>query len=874
MSNTRQPAGLFVVGRTDGAQVPLYGVDILAMISGTASEVQVSQSFKNDEDVPIEAVYTFPLPESAAVSSFVVEIDGKVVKGAVEEKEKAFEKYDAAMQQGHGAFLADQDRPNVFTVSAGNLLPNQKATIRLGYVTELEQTRDSIRMMIPTTVSPRYIPAETAAKMDAAELDHVCPPTVCGTVPYGLHLKVDIDSPVDIKEVSCPSHSTSVKIEGKKATVELMGEGIQLDQDFVLCIKTENSSQASAIVADDGEDNIVMLNLFPNAVAGKRQPCEFVFVVDRSGSMMGPSIEQARNALLLAMRSMRDGDRFNVVAFGMTSELMFERSVAYSQQSLNEASMLVSKMEADMGGTEIMGAMILATKDVQKGSKRQVLIITDGQVGNEDEVIKMANSQNCRLFTFGCGCGGNEHLLASVARSTGGKCEASHPGERIEPKIMRQVRRMTSSRMDNIKVEWGALEPNLMSPSKPLVLYAGDRFTLYARVRKGTKKTKVTIVADGPDGEVRFPVNVDLRKPVQKRAIAVLMARRAIQEIEEAPDPKGGSAQEREKKPGKAKILELALRYQLMSSETSFVAIEERKAGEQQQPAELRRVPVAMTKGWHGMMGASGPGPQGFSGIAGSSGCSGYSGCSGFSGIGGQSGTAQQQIMYTQPACYSPLHTPQNWTIAGKAPLYPAAGAVVVPEYTMPSAWDRKSFADADVGAVDKCALGSLADETCMDSGLNLRDDTEQKQLLMKLHDVPKKLNPGEFLVREGYLDASADFSNVSGAFSKLMQPPTGAAANELVDLLLNQCADGGFELTEHLLALSKADKAKIKVAISALGDKPIALRIRAVATLLAIGLFDLKFGDRCSEWEMAADKAHEWLSKNGIEESLAKTLR
>ena len=130
--------------------------------------------------MPVEAVYSFPLDESCAVSGFLIEVGGKVIGGKIEEREKAFERYDEAMAQGHGAFLVDQDRPNIFTASVGNLLPDQEAVVRLSYATELEQNGDAIRLLIPTTISPRYIPADEMKKMDPAELDHIRPPTIHG----------------------------------------------------------------------------------------------------------------------------------------------------------------------------------------------------------------------------------------------------------------------------------------------------------------------------------------------------------------------------------------------------------------------------------------------------------------------------------------------------------------------------------------------------------------------------------------------------------------------------------------------------------------------------------------------------------------------
>ncbi|HLX61619.1 MAG TPA: VIT domain-containing protein [Planctomycetota bacterium] len=597
MSNT-EAGGLF----SQGNRVPLKGVQIDVTAAGAAANVTVAQRYKNTERIPVEAVYSFPLQESCAVSGFEIEIGGKKIIGKIEEREKAFEKYDEAMAQGHGAFLVDQDRPNIFTASVGNLLPDQEAVIRLSYATELEQNSDSIRLLIPTTISPRYISKEELKKMDPAELDHIAPPTVLGGVPYGLKLSVEMDAAADVREVSCPSHPASVSIDGRKIRVELAGQDIQLDQDFVLNVRLAKPHEASAVVAREGDGaRAVMVNLFPDLKSFKRGPCEFVFIIDRSGSMQGQSIARARAALLLALRSLEEGDKFNIVGFGSSYDAMFKESVVYSQKTLDEATKKVEALHADMGGTELLAPLtfVLGSKDSGE-MPRQAILLTDGQVGNEAACIALASESaaRCRVFTFGIGSGVSEFLVKGLARASGGQAEFIHDNERIEPKVLRQFARMSSAFLKNARVDWGAFKTDFVAPSSTPQLFDGDRLTLYARVIGGTSG-EVAVVADGPNGTLRFPVIVDLERALDNRAIPVLMARRAIQELEEGGGVAGGSAQaDRKVKSTKAKVLELALRYQIMSSETSFVAVEERAAHAQSTNAELRRIPIALTKGW------------------------------------------------------------------------------------------------------------------------------------------------------------------------------------------------------------------------------------------------------------------------------------
>ena len=139
--------------------IPLQGIRLEACLTGLGSEVTVTQRYTNLEAVDVEAVYVFPLEEGAAVCGFTARVGDRLICGRVEEREKAFEVYDDAMAAGHGAFLLDQERPNIFTVSVGNLRPQQTIEIAITYVTLLTFEGAAVRLLIPTTVSPRYVPA-------------------------------------------------------------------------------------------------------------------------------------------------------------------------------------------------------------------------------------------------------------------------------------------------------------------------------------------------------------------------------------------------------------------------------------------------------------------------------------------------------------------------------------------------------------------------------------------------------------------------------------------------------------------------------------------------------------------------------------------
>lgn len=584
-----------------GVAVPLKGVAMDVRVRGAAVLTTVSQRFRNDEDSPIEALYSFPLEENSSVCGFEVEIGGRRIRGRVEEREKAFEKYDEAMQKGDSAFLLDQNRPDIFSVSVGRLLPGEEAVVRISHAGRTERFDRGLRLRIPTTISPRYIPPGKALEMDPAELDAILPPVVIGGVPYGLSMSVDIEAGSAISAISCPSYPITVSMHGRKARVGLAVREPQLDQDFVLDIELAEPGKAGVTACRDGSSVAMMLRFRPVLAESAKKPRDVVFIVDRSGSMAGESFEEARAALMLCLKSLEEGDRFNVVGFGSTMDLMFTAPVAYDQKNLDITTAIAGKWIADLGGTEILAPMKAVLEKAERGRNLNVLLLTDGEVGNEREVIELAakHRKNARIFSFGIGRGASGTLVRGVAKASGGMAEFIFPGERIEPKVMRQMARLSAPYAADTKLDWGGLSPSVAVPAELPAFCTGDEIDILCRV-PAVKDALVRIKA--ADGSVIAECAVDGSMPVSDdRTIPLLLAREFIASIEQGAASGGSEQSARRRKGDEARILSTALEYGLVSSQTSYVAVEEREGDEKGGTVNLRRVPVALTRGYGGM---------------------------------------------------------------------------------------------------------------------------------------------------------------------------------------------------------------------------------------------------------------------------------
>jgi hypothetical protein len=597
-----QPMGTTSTGLvTDGKPIPLRGVAVEARLRDLASEVTITQRYQNADAHPIEAVYVFPLEEGAAVCGFEAWIGNVHVVGTVKERDEAFEAYDDALAAGHGAYLLDQERPDVFTASIGNVPPGVEVLIRIRYVAEASLEGDAIRFALPTTVSPRYAPAEDRVGVGRPPAEAVNPP-LGWSVPYGLTLQVTLDMPSAIRAVASPSHPIALTVDGATGTVELGGGVTALDRDFVLLVTLAELHAPAVWIERDGERGHVAALAFQPRFETAEAPAEVVFVLDRSGSMEGSSIQEAKNALQLCLRSLRAGCRFNIVGFGSSFEMLFPESRPYANDTLQIASTAVAGMAADLGGTEILAPLqgILVTAPHPE-IPRQLFILTDGQVSNTEAVIGLLrkHAATTRIFIFGIGRGASHHLVRGMARAGNGAAEFIYPGERIEPKVLRQLAKALAPALTDVRIDWGGRRVT-PAPSHLPPLFSGSRALVYGFLPGGLPET-ATLHARSARGPVAFPLSLEARPVTSGPLLATLAARTLIRELEDQASEQEthrGSRQRRGQ-PDRlaAEIIRLGTTYQLCSSHTSFVAIERRET-----PVEgdlqLRKVPVLLTHGW------------------------------------------------------------------------------------------------------------------------------------------------------------------------------------------------------------------------------------------------------------------------------------
>jgi len=583
-------------------RVALRGVRMHAVLAAMSQKTVVEQTFLNREQHAIEAVYTFPLPDGAAVCAFEAITADRVLTGVIEETDDAIEKYESAVAAGDAAYLAEQERPDVFTIRVGNIKPRQAATVRLTYICPLEVNDNQIRVSFPTTVAPRYAADAGMDPVDAAiDADALNPPHVL-SVPYGLTFSADVRLGRKVKAITSPTHAIQITGDDREGYHLTLGGVVAMDREVVLSIELIKEV-GPCVQFEGGKDNqsYIAVTFVPEFEAHPENPAaiETVFVLDCSGSMGGSSITQATAALELCLRSLNVGDTFNICKFGSSFELMSPEPLVYSQATLDQAIGYIATGN-NFGGTELLQPLqaVLRTTPAA-GAVRSVILLTDGQVSNEPAILKLARQHRGRnrIFSFGIGPACSSFLVKGLARVTGGAAEFIVEGENMHEKVLRTFARLASPLASDVRIDWCGAEAQTLAELPPV--FDGEVLTVFARVL-GRRPAEVVLKCRTDAGEQSWAVAVP-NIPLPDGGIATMWARRTIQSLEEVNGITRSAA------PGKGSrerdlLISLSKEFGLLSSLTTFVAVEHRSLEErnQGQPA-TRRVPVMLANGWGGV---------------------------------------------------------------------------------------------------------------------------------------------------------------------------------------------------------------------------------------------------------------------------------
>jgi Ca-activated chloride channel homolog len=563
-------------GQSTG-ECPLKHTEVKAQVSGFISRVTVTQEFENNFTEKIEALYTFPLPEAAAVDDLTMQIGERVIKGKIMRREEAKAAYTAAKEIGKVASLLDQEQPNIFTQQVANIMPGQSIRIVISYVETLKYENGSYEWSFPMVVGPRYNPA----RVEQDDTSQISPqPSAAATVRAGhdISLEIDLDAGMPIVAVNSDTHETEVqKINEKHAVVRLRDNATIPNKDFVLTYRVAGDTINDAVLAHRSErGGFFTLILQPpqRVTAEDVMPKELVFVLDTSGSMSGFPIETAKQTLNLALNNLYPHDTFNVITFSGDTEILFPEPVRATPANLQKARVFLESQQGS-GGTEMMKAVKAALQPSDSQAHiRITCFMTDGQVGNDAEILaEVQKYKNARVFAMGFGSTPNRYLLDNMTTYGRGEVDYVTDVGETSKLAQRYNERVRSPLLTDISIDWSDLPVSDVYPKRIPDLFGVKPLILSGRYSKAAKGT-IHLRGKLPGQDFVRDIPVELpESEADHDVLASLWGRRRIDDLtRETLDNSLSQTVLSEKKEEIAKV---GLDYKLMTQYTSFVAIDD-----------------------------------------------------------------------------------------------------------------------------------------------------------------------------------------------------------------------------------------------------------------------------------------------------------
>lgn len=608
--------GVLLAQGPDGSSTPALRLDqnVKISISGIAARVQVSQDFENTSDAWIDGVYVFPLPDESAVDRLRMQVGDREIVGEIKEREEAKAIYEKAKQEGKKTSLLAQNRPNIFTTRVANIGPGERVTIVIEYQQAVQFTDTVFSLRFPMAITPRYIPGNVNAEVEKRSLSftgegwakdtdrvpdasQISPPVASPESGEGptTKLTVDLMSGFALTRLESLYHQMDVKKLADDAYSLTFTGKVLADRDFVLEWQPEKVEQASAALLSEeqGENRYLLLMLMPpQGQPEVHVPREAIYILDISGSMAGPSIVQAKEALRRALKRLRPVDRFNVISFSDSASALFAKSMPASDENIAEALSHLNALEAD-GGTEMRSALELALDGSgQRERIRQVIFLTDGAVGNEEELLALISKSlgDARFFTVGIGSAPNGYFMTRAAGVGRGTYTYIGDINEVQTRMDQLLSKLETPALTDITIRsTDGKQVEFESFPNPITdLYVGEPLMVAVRSSKDVANLTVAGEQLGKGWEYA----VDTTSHGSRPGIAALWARKKIRS--EMDTLALGGDEENVKKV----VLATALEHQLVSKYTSLVAVDKMVSRPQ---GALSQKQVVKTAAPHGM---------------------------------------------------------------------------------------------------------------------------------------------------------------------------------------------------------------------------------------------------------------------------------
>lgn len=566
----------------DGRTLPLERVRLLGEAGAGLAQIVVEQTFRNPHAEALSLTYTLPLPADAAVIDFAFQLGERRISGEVDRKADARERFEDAILEGRSAALLEQERSSVFTQELGNIPPGAQVVAEITVECPLAWRDDGWELRFPTVVAPRFL----GAPGRTPDADRVSVDVADGEVPVDVQVEIRIDDTLTRAPTS-PSHV--IAVDAGRVTLPI---DARLDRDIVVrwpVAAAEPGVSLDVARPDGDESSYGLLTLLPPEASAGTEPVprDLVVLLDTSGSMGGRPLEQAKAFLRGLIGGLGSRDRLELMAFSSRQERWSKVPRAMDPTARAQALRFVETLQAG-GGTHMHEAIIEALQPLRPDAQRQVVLITDGLIGFESQVIAAIRTRlpaTSRVHTIGVGSAVNRSLLRPGARAGGGTETIVGLDEAVEDAVTRLLARTAEPQVVDLHIEGDVVLD--VAPARLPDLFGAAPSRLHLRLRSagGTLRVRGRTARGDWVREIAIaPVDGGGRRSVITR-----YARERVEDLEIA-HAAGETAVD-------AEIEALGLRHRIATRLTSWVAISDQADVDPTAPFRRETLPQQLPYG-------------------------------------------------------------------------------------------------------------------------------------------------------------------------------------------------------------------------------------------------------------------------------------
>jgi len=555
-----------------GAELPLKTTNVTVNIAGVIADVNVKQIYTNTGKSTIEAVYVFPASTRAAVYDMVMSVNDRKIKAVVEEKSKARNMYETAKKAGKTASLLEQERPNVFKMNVGNIIPGATVEVNMSYTELLVPTDNTYEFVYPTVVGPRYV--SQAEQNNTQQVTWTGNPFLKQDLPpiSTLSLNVNLASSMPIKEMRCETHQCDISYTDKTTAHLINKEPLGGNRDFVVQYRLAGNAIESGVMVynePNGEQYFLAMMQPPKRIESQMiTNREYVFIMDVSGSMSGFPLEISKDVMKNLLKELTPNDRFNIVLFAGVSNTYSPQSLPVTKHNIDNAISFINNCNGG-GGTELLEALHTAMniKPLSDYS-RSFVILTDGYVSVEKEAFDYIrkNLGSANFFSFGIGSSVNRFLIEGMAHVGYGEPFFALNQQDALTEAPRFIKYVTQPVLTDINYQFTNVVPYDLLPSKVPDLFASRPIIVTGKL-KGNTNGSITLTGKCGDKQFSETYTINSANNQSLKGIKYFWAREKIRLLSDYNNLSRDQATIDQ-------IIKLSKTYNLMTEFTSFIAID------------------------------------------------------------------------------------------------------------------------------------------------------------------------------------------------------------------------------------------------------------------------------------------------------------